>query len=87
MFKLATGVTTDQNNRIEILKSLTTSDPNAIMDYVFPPTALADPMKNVDQLKGSALLCPTNDETFQMNNMLLVKILCLSFLYYNFDRM
>lgn len=72
MYKLATGVTTDEKNRIEVPKSLTMHEPNGIMDFVFPPAAMADPIKYADQIKGNALLCPTNDETFNMNNLLLV---------------
>lgn len=73
MYKLATGVTTDEKNRIEVPQSLTMHDRNAIMDFVFPPAAMTDPITYVDHIKGSALLCPTNDETFNMNNDLLVE--------------
>jgi hypothetical protein len=42
--------------------------------------AILDPMKNIDDIKGSAILCPLNDEVFEINDMLLVKYLC-SFLF------
>lgn len=74
MYKLATGVTTDEKNRIEVPKELTTQDKDEIMEFVFPSAAMSDPIKYADQIKGSALLCPTNDETFNMNNLLLEKI-------------
>jgi hypothetical protein len=35
--------------------------------------AILDPMKNIDDIKGSAILCPLNDEVFEINEMLLVK--------------
>jgi hypothetical protein len=72
MYKMATGVTTDNNSRIELPQTLTTNNPDAIMEFVFPSAAMSDPIKNIDKIKGSALLCPTNEETFKMNNQLLV---------------
>jgi hypothetical protein len=76
MAKLATGVTTDDKDRINVPASMTTTDENDIIDFVFPPEAMSNPTidSNLDRISGSALLCPTNAEALRLNKILLDKI-------------
>jgi hypothetical protein len=70
--KLATGVTTDGFDKIKIPRSIAMEKEEDIIDFVFPKAAMIDPIKYIDQLSGSALLCPTNEECFRINNSLMV---------------
>jgi hypothetical protein len=72
--KLANGVTTDDYERINLFPGLASFNADAVINKVFPPEAMADPRTHVDQIKGSALLCPTVAETLKYNKILLDKI-------------
>ena len=75
--KLATGVINDHEDRIKLPLPLKKTKLDEIVDFVFPPEALGNPLDD-DQLKritGSALLCPTNAETLRINKDLMVTVM------------
>jgi hypothetical protein len=43
-----------------------------LIQFVFRD-GIKDPMNNLKEIQGSAILCPLNDEVFEINEMLLVK--------------
>jgi hypothetical protein len=87
MAKLATGVTTDDKDRINVPSSMTTTDENGIIDFVFPPEAMLTPWEDskLDKISGSALLCPTNAEALRLNKILLDKISGTTRTFYSID--
>jgi hypothetical protein len=46
-----------------------------LIDFVFGDS-LQDPMKNLNKLRGAAILCPLNKDTFKMNIELMVNLFC-----------
>lgn len=56
-----------------------------LLDFVFPKDILDDPLANWESLRGRAILCPTNAETFEFINMIMVIIIYrISFVNYNY---
>jgi hypothetical protein len=74
--KIGTGVTTDEQHRVQLPASLAMTDSNDIINFVFPPECLDKPLldDNLKRISGSALLCPTNEEAIKFNNEILNKI-------------
>jgi hypothetical protein len=87
MAKLATGVTTDDKDRINVPASMTMTDEDGIIDFVFPPEAMSYPTidSNLDRISGSALLCPTNAEALRLNKIILDKIYGPTRTFYSID--
>ena len=59
------------NNRVKIDEAMRVDSEQQLIDFVFG-NALQNPMDNIDQISGSALLCPLNDECFEFHDILLV---------------
>uniref|UniRef100_A0A183BU64 ATP-dependent DNA helicase n=1 Tax=Globodera pallida TaxID=36090 RepID=A0A183BU64_GLOPA len=75
-----TGVTvrtaaTDDRRRpfVQLCKSLCLSSEDALIEFVFGD-ALKDPLANIEQLRGAAILCPLNKDTFKLNTDLMARI-------------
>uniref|UniRef100_A0A183CR86 ATP-dependent DNA helicase n=1 Tax=Globodera pallida TaxID=36090 RepID=A0A183CR86_GLOPA len=76
-----TGVTvrasaTDDRRRpyVQLEPSLCVNTEQALIEHVFG-NALVDPLSNIEQLRGSAILCPLNKDTFKMNTEIMSRIL------------
>jgi hypothetical protein len=87
MAKLATGVTTDDKDRINVPASMITTNEDGIIDFVFPKEAMLNPWEesNLDKISGSALLCPTNAEALRLNKTILDKIPGATRTFYSMD--
>uniref|UniRef100_A0A914H8H6 ATP-dependent DNA helicase n=1 Tax=Globodera rostochiensis TaxID=31243 RepID=A0A914H8H6_GLORO len=75
-----TGVTvrtaaTDDRRRpyVQLCPSLCLSSEDALIEFVFGD-ALKDPLANIEQLRGAAILCPLNKDTFKLNSELMARI-------------
>uniref|UniRef100_A0A914HAT8 ATP-dependent DNA helicase n=1 Tax=Globodera rostochiensis TaxID=31243 RepID=A0A914HAT8_GLORO len=75
-----TGVTvrtaaTDDRRRpyVQLCPSLCLSSEEALIEFVFGD-ALKDPLANIEQLRGTAILCPLNKDTFKLNAELMTRI-------------
>lgn len=75
-----TGVTAAKKNNVSVEdereferidKKLFVSKEEDLISFVFDD-ALNDPINNMDRLKGSAILCPLNIDTLELNKELLV---------------
>jgi hypothetical protein len=84
MRKVATGVTTDHTDSVDVPKHLLITDKNRIIDIVFPAAAMSDPLGRetngkwkFEQICKSALLCPTNAECNRTNDLLMVILILL----------
>jgi hypothetical protein len=85
--KLATGVINNNSDNIKLPPQLLRTNEQEVIDYVFAPSAFADPLKreNLNKIKGSALLCPTNEEAFRINQLLSDKIRGQERTFYSID--
>jgi hypothetical protein len=54
----------------------------SIIDYVYP---LNEPLDNVDSVKLKCILCPTNDDTFELNDQVLDRLEKPQSVYYSYD--
>lgn len=72
--KVATGVAVDDNGCEWLPEEFQENSLNALIEHVFPQVALSDPLARSDRLRRSALLCPTNAQTFRINDLLMVLI-------------
>uniref|UniRef100_A0A183C0L0 ATP-dependent DNA helicase n=1 Tax=Globodera pallida TaxID=36090 RepID=A0A183C0L0_GLOPA len=75
-----TGVTvrtaaTDDRRRpyVQLCPSLCLTSEDALIEFVFGD-ALKDPLANIEQLRGAAILCPLNKDTFKLNMELMARI-------------
>uniref|UniRef100_A0A183BU62 ATP-dependent DNA helicase n=1 Tax=Globodera pallida TaxID=36090 RepID=A0A183BU62_GLOPA len=75
-----TGVTvrtaaTDDRRRpyVQLCPALCLSSEEALIEFVFGD-ALKDPLANIVQLRGAAILCPLNKDTFKLNTELMARI-------------
>uniref|UniRef100_A0A183CD57 ATP-dependent DNA helicase n=1 Tax=Globodera pallida TaxID=36090 RepID=A0A183CD57_GLOPA len=75
-----TGVTvrtaaTDDRRRpyVQLCPSLCLSSEDALIEFVFGD-ALKDPLANIELLRGAAILCPLNKDTFKLNMELMARI-------------
>lgn len=71
---VATGANCDADDMISLPSRFREENEDALIDFVFPKKALANPKdeSSVKQLGESAILCPTNEQTFTMNKKILV---------------
>uniref|UniRef100_A0A183CC21 ATP-dependent DNA helicase n=1 Tax=Globodera pallida TaxID=36090 RepID=A0A183CC21_GLOPA len=75
-----TGVTvrtaaTDERRRpyVQLCPSLCLPSEEALIEFVFGD-ALKDALANIEQLRGAAILCPLNKDTFKLNAELMARI-------------
>lgn len=61
----------DEREFEQIDKKLFMRNEDDLINFVFGD-ALNDPLNNMDRLKGSAILCPLNIDTLELNKKLLV---------------
>ena len=54
----------------------------SIIDQIFPPH---EPLEDVEVVKLKCILCPTNDETFELNDQVLDRLKGISSVYYSSD--
>lgn len=72
--------------RIQVPKNLRLPSIADLAAFVFPPTAIRDPLNNLDVLKEAAILTPLNEEAVRINNMLLEKMLGRTRIYHSIDQ-
>uniref|UniRef100_A0A183BU63 ATP-dependent DNA helicase n=1 Tax=Globodera pallida TaxID=36090 RepID=A0A183BU63_GLOPA len=66
---------TDDRRRpyVQLSPALCLSSEEALIEFVFGD-ALKDPLANIEQLRGAAILCPLNKDTFKLNAELMKRI-------------
>uniref|UniRef100_A0A183CCM3 ATP-dependent DNA helicase n=1 Tax=Globodera pallida TaxID=36090 RepID=A0A183CCM3_GLOPA len=66
---------TDDRRRpyVQLCPSLCLTSEEALIEFVFGD-ALKDPLANIVQLRGAAILCPLNKDTFKLNAELMKRI-------------
>uniref|UniRef100_A0A183CMG6 ATP-dependent DNA helicase n=1 Tax=Globodera pallida TaxID=36090 RepID=A0A183CMG6_GLOPA len=58
---------------VQLCPSFCLNSEEALIEFVFGD-ALKDPLNNIEQLRGAAILCPLNKDTFKMNAELMTRI-------------
>lgn len=69
---IGTGVSCDHEGKIKLKESMCVNAVDELIDFTFGEKALAEPFTHKDELCGSAILCPKNDDALSVNNRLMV---------------
>ena len=60
--------------RVFIPEKICVNDRNALIDFVFDRRVLLNPLKFGNELRGCAILCPTNEQVFEVNDLIMVNL-------------
>ncbi|KAL3108761.1 hypothetical protein niasHT_019248 [Heterodera trifolii] len=75
LLRVGTGKANTIDHRVQLNASMCVETrEEQLLDFVFPPEMLHDPLQHTDQFGGSAILSPLNSETFQLNNIIMDRI-------------
>jgi hypothetical protein len=66
-----TGITADQDHKERLDEEMVVRDEQDLIDHCFGD-ALDDPIANLKRIRGSVILTPLNDDTFRLNDRILV---------------
>jgi hypothetical protein len=73
--QIGCGTTVFGKDQIELPAEMCSENLEDVIDFVFPAHALADPTNHMEELNESALLCPTNKESLDINNKIMVSLI------------
>ena len=80
LISVGNGSVNDNDDFIRLPDQCITT--GSIIDYVYP---LKEPLDNVDLVKLKCILCPTNDDTFELNDQVLDRLEGPQSVYYSYD--
>uniref|UniRef100_A0A183BTU6 ATP-dependent DNA helicase n=1 Tax=Globodera pallida TaxID=36090 RepID=A0A183BTU6_GLOPA len=69
--RVGAGLINDSKLHIKLPACMVEPDRDALINFVFPPHLLQDPLGQWEQLAGRAILCPLNRETLELNNIIM----------------
>lgn len=72
--QIGTGVANERGDYIQLQPTAIVRTEEELIRCTFPQELLDDPLNNWEELSGRAILCPSNKETFLMNQQILVII-------------
>lgn len=70
--RVGVGSINDEQYRVELPQEMVTSERVNMLNFVFPPNLLRNPLANWKELAGRAILTPLNKETFELNTIIMV---------------
>nr|CAD2192831.1 unnamed protein product [Meloidogyne enterolobii] len=71
---VGTGVLNDEEDRVRIPAKMHTNSKEELIDFVFPHELLDNSVAQWKEICGRAILCPLNNETFEINNIIMDRI-------------
>uniref|UniRef100_A0A914H7G4 ATP-dependent DNA helicase n=1 Tax=Globodera rostochiensis TaxID=31243 RepID=A0A914H7G4_GLORO len=74
LMRVGSGLLNNANLRIKLPTCMVEPDRDALINFVFPPEILKDPIAHWAELEGRAILCPLNRETLELNNIIMDRL-------------
>ncbi|TMS34340.1 hypothetical protein L596_001962 [Steinernema carpocapsae] len=69
-----TNIIPNSDGCVQVPEETSVNNLNSLIDFCYPNNCLSDPVKRVDDIKGSSILCTTNNTTFKVNETLLDRL-------------
>ncbi|TKR96847.1 hypothetical protein L596_010806 [Steinernema carpocapsae] len=69
-----TNIIPNSDGCVQVPEETSVNNLNSLIDFCYPNNCLSDPVNRIDDIKGSSILCTTNNTTFKVNETLLDRL-------------